>query len=400
MELGQTKDVIRSQHGAAAEENHSKNTAVYRSGPWKVDIEFCGDVACRVTFTRLGQLSEDEIQSTLTQNAAGATWHELETPGPKRSWQRSDFAAAECERLKPRSITFVQAPPQPEPSPTLALAETQSWPVPYAVERPKPAAERARSSDGMLANVLSFLSSHILVVLFPALILLIALLTKLSRRTPTPAPTAPRRVVSPRQNEKAKSPEGGVATLESLESDKFELLVGEIFRRRGYAVEISGGLGADGGKDLTLRKAGETVLVQCKHWSEWKVSQPSLREFFGNVIEEGASSGIFVTSGSYTRDARAFAEGKPIRLLGRAELEELVREVSEPNENLYDFIRWIDRFVSVAHVVDPCCPFCHGAMKLKRSVQGKPFWSCRTFPKCCGKRAGRIELLGLRPAEA
>jgi HJR/Mrr/RecB family endonuclease len=398
MELGQTKDAIRAQHGAATEENHRKNTAVYRSGPWKVDIEFCDEVACRVTFTRLGQLSEDEIQSILTQNVGGETWRELEAPGPKRSWQRSDFAAAECERLKPRSITFVQAPPQPEPSPSVALAETRPSPVPYAIEQPAPAEERAGSHNGILANALAFIRDHILIVVFPALVLLIVFLTKLSRRTRTPAPTAPRRVVSPRQSEKAKSPEGGVATLESLESDKFELLVGEIFRRRGYAVEISGGLGADGGKDLTLRKAGETVLVQCKHWSEWKVSEPSLRELFGNVIEEGASSGIFVTSGSYTRDARAFAEGKPIRLLARAELEELVREVSEPNENVYDLSHWIDRFASVAHVVDPCCPFCHESMQLKRSVQGKPFWSCRTFPKCCGKRAGRSELLGLREA--
>jgi hypothetical protein len=235
LELGQTKDAIRAQHGAATEENHSKNTAVYRSGPWKVDIEFCDEVACRLIFTRLGQLSEEEIQSILTQNSGGGNWRELETPGPKRSWQRSDFAAAECARATPRSITFVQAPPQSEPSPTLALAETRPSPVPYAIEHPAPAEERLLPPflDGIPANVVSFLSGHILIVVFPALVLLIVFLTKLSRRTPTPAPTAPRRVVSPRQDEKAKSPEGGVATLESLESDKFELLIGEIFRRRG-----------------------------------------------------------------------------------------------------------------------------------------------------------------------
>src|SRR5690349_4496161 len=51
MELGQTKESIVAQHGPATEENHSKNTAVYRSGPWKVDLQYHDGIACRLTFS-------------------------------------------------------------------------------------------------------------------------------------------------------------------------------------------------------------------------------------------------------------------------------------------------------------------------------------------------------------
>ncbi len=57
-------------------------------------------------------------------------------------------------------------------------------------------------------------------------------------------------------------------TLESLAAGgwrQFELLVGEAFRRQGYAVEETGLGGADGGIDLILRKDGRRTLVQCKH---------------------------------------------------------------------------------------------------------------------------------------
>src|SRR4051794_3572221 len=53
MELGQTKDSIVAQHGPATEENHSKNTAVYRSGSWKVDLQFRDGIACRLTFSKV-----------------------------------------------------------------------------------------------------------------------------------------------------------------------------------------------------------------------------------------------------------------------------------------------------------------------------------------------------------
>lgn len=193
-----------------------------------------------------------------------------------------------------------------------------------------------------------------------------------------------------------KGPPPLCLTLEDVSWENFELLAGEIFRRKGFEVEISSGLGADGGKDLTLRRDGEVRLVQCKCLSaENKVSVMAMREFYGLVVAENAKRGIFMTTGLYSRDAREFAEGKPIKLLGRAEIEQLMASVAHPGENLCIIRDWIDDFAAVAHVTDPDCPRCREPMKLRRGPTGRPFWGCSSFAitRCRGRRDARTELV-------
>jgi restriction system protein len=172
------------------------------------------------------------------------------------------------------------------------------------------------------------------------------------------------------------------------------LLVGEIFRRKGFEVEISSGLGADGGKDLTLRRDGEVRLVQCKFLSaQNKVSVMAMRGFYGLIVAEKAKSGIFMTTGIYSRDAREFAEGKPIKLLTSPDIEKLMASVARPGENLCNVRNWIDDFAAVARVTDPDCPRCRKPMKLRRGPTGRAFWGCLAFPRCRGKRDARTELV-------
>jgi restriction system protein len=185
-------------------------------------------------------------------------------------------------------------------------------------------------------------------------------------------------------------------TLEDLNWENFELLAGEIFRRKGFEVEISSGLGADGGKDLILQRDGEVRLVQCKCLSaENKVSVMAMREFYGLVVAEKAKRGIFMTTGLYSRDAREFAEGKPIKLLDGADVEQLMASVARPGENLCDIRTWIDDFAATANVTDPNCPRCRNPMKLRRGVTGQAFWGCSLFAKtrCRGRRNARTELV-------
>jgi hypothetical protein len=185
-------------------------------------------------------------------------------------------------------------------------------------------------------------------------------------------------------------------TLDDITWENFELLAGEIFRRKGFEVEISSGLGADGGKDLTLRRDGEVRLVQCKFLSAGnKVSVMAMREFYGLLVAENAKSGIFMTTGLFSRDAREFAEGKSIKLLGRTEIERLMASVARPDENLCVIGNWIGDFAAVAHVTDPDCPRCRKPMKLRRGPTGRAFWGCSSFAKtrCRGRRDARTELV-------
>ncbi len=184
--------------------------------------------------------------------------------------------------------------------------------------------------------------------------------------------------------------------LEDLNWEDFELVAGEIFRRRGFEVEISSGLGADGGKDLTLRQGREVRLVQCKRLSaENKVSVMDMREFYGLIVAEKATCGIFMTTGLYSRDAREFAEEKPIKLLGRAEIEQLMASVARPGENLCNIRSWINDFAAAARVTNPDCPRCRTPMKLRRGPTGRAFWGCGSFAqtRCRGKRDARTELV-------
>jgi restriction system protein len=71
----------------------------------------------------------------------------------------------------------------------------------------------------------------------------------------------------------------------------------------------------EGGVDLVLRKNGNTLLVQCKHWKAWKVGVKVLRELYGVMIDKKAHGAIIVTSGLFTQEARTFAAGKPIDLI-------------------------------------------------------------------------------------
>ena len=105
--------------------------------------------------------------------------------------------------------------------------------------------------------------------------------------------------------------------LDGMTWQDFELLVGEAFRLQGFKVEERGGLQADGGIDVVLRRDGETFLVQCKHWKSQQVSVQVVRELFGVMASKGAAGGYVVTSGTYTAPARAFASAPQHHTRGR-----------------------------------------------------------------------------------
>lgn len=178
--------------------------------------------------------------------------------------------------------------------------------------------------------------------------------------------------------------------LERMSWREFELLVGESFRQRGYAVQESGGGGADGGIDLVLRKDGETFLVQCKQWRAFKVSVSVVRELYGLMAAHGAAGGFVVTSGRFTEEAEAFARGRNIRLFNGAALLQAIRNDRPPSNQGVSSAR--DEQVASAPVaVDaPACPICSKAMvrrvAKRGATAGSAFWGCSAYPGCRGTR--------------
>jgi len=180
----------------------------------------------------------------------------------------------------------------------------------------------------------------------------------------------------------AASPDRGA--LNDMSWQQFEALVGEAFRRKGYAVTETGGGGADGGIDLALKKEGETFLVQCKQWKAYKVSVTTVRELYGVMAAEGATGGFVVTSGVFTDEARAFAVGRNIELMDGDALHALIRGVSVP-------AKAAAASPAATPAGSPDCPVCQSAMVRRTAKRGansgNAFWGCSQYPGCKGIRA-------------
>ena len=114
--------------------------------------------------------------------------------------------------------------------------------------------------------------------------------------------------------------------LDGMSWREFEMLVGEAYRLQGYRVTETGGGGADGGIDLALTKGSEKFLVQCKQWKAYKVGVDVVRELYGVMAAKGATGGFVVTSGRFTDDAKAFAEGRNVKLVDGPKLFAMIKQ--------------------------------------------------------------------------
>jgi restriction system protein len=155
------------------------------------------------------------------------------------------------------------------------------------------------------------------------------------------------------------------SNLRLLNSEEFEWLVGEVFRRDDWQVSETGQQdGSDGNVDLRMTKGGQRMIVQCKRWTSWQVGVDEIRQFAGTLMREGlpGSAGTFVTLSGFT--AQALTEGRKIgmTLLDRRELYARVEEVRRPE----------------------ACPQCQAPMVLDRS--GRGWWFRCVIDGCSGKR--------------
>lgn len=187
----------------------------------------------------------------------------------------------------------------------------------------------------------------------------------------------------------------GLDSLRAMSWREFEMLVGEAFRRRGFAIQETGLGGADGGIDLILRKDGQTTLVQCKQWKTQRVDVKVVREMYGLLGHHRASAVKIVAVGHYTADAQRFAQGKPIELIHGDALLAMVRDGQTPSPT--GTARAMD-----SHAVDvapdparaalPVCPKCGGTMIRRSNRRTKePFWGCTKYPACRGTRTTLTE---------
>lgn len=176
-------------------------------------------------------------------------------------------------------------------------------------------------------------------------------------------------------------------TIEGISWLEFELLVGETFRRKGFTVIEKGGKGPDGGVDLVMHLGTDKYLVQCKQWKAINVGVTVIREFFGVMAAEGAAGGFVVTSGRYTAEARAFADGRNIQLVDGSLLKRWISNRCEPASTSH---QKVDEVHGDREFSSPSCPLCNSVMIVRTATRGanlgNKFWGCKKFPACRGVR--------------
>ncbi|MCH6483607.1 restriction endonuclease [Pseudoxanthomonas sp. LH2527] len=182
----------------------------------------------------------------------------------------------------------------------------------------------------------------------------------------------------------------GLDSMAALGWRDFERLVGEAFRRRGYAVEETGLGGADGGIDLVLRREGRRILVQCKQWRRERVPVNVVREMYGLLAHHRADEVRIAALVGFTPDAARFAAGKPIALIDGPALLAMIRQEQRTGGAAKGVQARGEPAISAKGPKDssaPTCPRCDTAM-VRRSNRrtGETFWGCPAFPMCRGTR--------------
>ncbi len=171
--------------------------------------------------------------------------------------------------------------------------------------------------------------------------------------------------------------------LDYMSWQDFERLVGKAFELDGYRVTETGGGGADGGVDLVLRRASEKFLVQCKQWKAFKVGVEVVRELYGVMAAKGAVGGFVVTSGTFTSEAMAFAQGRNIKLLDGKKLHAMIRRAMKESPALAPVT-----IPDLKAPGTPSCPRCGSSMVLRTARKGEhagtSFWGCKRYPGCKG----------------
>jgi len=119
----------------------------------------------------------------------------------------------------------------------------------------------------------------------------------------------------------------GMAELQQMDSMSgydFEIAISEVFRRLGYAAEVTSTT-RDQGADVILSRDGRRIAVQTKRQSS-NVGNEAVQQVVSAKAIYGATEAMVVTTSDFTPSARQAATANGVELVGRAELAALMAE--------------------------------------------------------------------------
>nr|WP_255479595.1 restriction endonuclease [Quadrisphaera sp. RL12-1S] len=102
----------------------------------------------------------------------------------------------------------------------------------------------------------------------------------------------------------------------SLSPKQFEEQVARLLRRDGWFNAAVVGGANDRGADVIATRNGHKMVVQCKRYFGHKVTSREMQQFVGMCYDEHrATIAVFVTTSSFTKEARAIATSRRVVLI-------------------------------------------------------------------------------------
>ncbi len=141
----------------------------------------------------------------------------------------------------------------------------------------------------------------------------------------------------------------------------FQDLASRLLQRSGYLPEVAW-TRPDGGTALTLMHPARSnrleAIVQCPPWQYHAINALMIKDLHQVVVREGAQRGIYMTPGTFTAEARAFARHKPLELVDGSDL--LLSFQRLPEEDRTGLLS----MVTGGRYEVPSCPSCLRKMDL------------------------------------
>lgn len=116
----------------------------------------------------------------------------------------------------------------------------------------------------------------------------------------------------------------------NLSSREFEELVAELFRQQGFDVELTPET-RDGGCDIiatnSINGISFMILIECKKYAkDYRVGVSLVRSLLGVQSDRKANKAVLVTTSSFTKPARQFAERQE-HLISLVDINDLMQMI-------------------------------------------------------------------------
>ncbi len=182
----------------------------------------------------------------------------------------------------------------------------------------------------------------------------------------------------------------GLPEIDRMDGRDFEEKIAQLFRRKGYQVEITPYMG-DWGADLIIASNGRRAVVQVKRWKK-RVSPRAVQEAVASKAKYNCQEAMVVTNSYFTEAARELARVNGVELWNRERLARELLSGASPSVNPQSSRPSAQPMVEIPKVEAPVaggasarprpkCYKCGREMVLKENARGK-FWACSGFPQC------------------